>query len=126
MIKVPTIKDQFAVVETRADFDLSVRDYLDRFRSAPAHHLLEEEPASLTHQLADGGVADAYLASVAASLAHEQKWPAPQWAAGTSRALEQPFFAAKTPKLRAIYLQESPVEFRLKHLFVSANVLSRA
>lgn len=88
--------------------------------------LLVDEPSSLTSVLKDEGVADAYLASVAATLAHEQGFAAPQWAKGSARALEKPFFAAKTPKLKAVLLQESPVEFRIRNIFVSANALSRA
>jgi hypothetical protein len=37
-----------------------------------------------------------------------------------------PWFAAKSPNLKAILLQESPAAFRVRNLFVSANALSRA
>lgn len=43
-----------------------------------------------------------------------------------ARALTKPFFAARTKALKAVLLQESPVEFRIRNLFVSANALSRA
>ncbi len=88
--------------------------------------LIADEPSSLVPVLKDEGVADAYLASVAATLAHEQGQSAPEWASGSARALEKPFFAARTPKLKAVLLQESPVEFRIRNIFVSANALSRA
>ncbi len=115
-----------AHVTSRNDFGYAVRDFLDQFRHEPDIRLIEDEPARLNSILNDDGVADAYLASVAASLAHEQNWPAPVWARGSARALEKPFFAAKTPKLKAVLLQESPVEFRIRNIFVSANALSRA
>jgi hypothetical protein len=116
----------FSGVSSAREFSYSVRDFLDRFREHPSSELLREEPPSLAGVLCDNGLADAYLASVAATLAHEQGWPAPAWAQGTARALATPWFAAKTPKLKAVLLQESPPEFRVRNLFVSANALSRA
>jgi hypothetical protein len=50
----------------------------------------------------------------------------PNWAKGNARALNKPWFAAKTPNLKAILLQESPAAFRVRNLFVSANALPRA
>jgi hypothetical protein len=88
--------------------------------------LLRDAPLPLIETLKDGGLADAYVASVAATLAHEQAWSAPLWARGAARALPTPWFAARTPKLKAVLLQESPSEFRVRNLFVSANALSRA
>jgi hypothetical protein len=121
-----TMSAAFSAVSTARDFSYAVRDFLDRFREQPSSELLNEEPRSLTGVLHDNGLADAYLASVAATLAHEQGWPAPAWARGTARALTMPWFAAKTPKLKAVLLQESPPEFRVRNIFVSANALSRA
>jgi len=115
-----------AHVSSSRDFVYAVRDFLDRFRDGPDIRLIADEPPLLISILQDGGMADAYLASVAATLAHEQGLPAPKWARGSARALETPFFAAKTPKLKAVLLQESPVEFRIRNIFVSANALSRA
>jgi len=40
--------------------------------------------------------------------------------------MKTPWFAAKSPNLKAILLQESPAAFRVRNLFVSANALSRA
>ncbi|MBL9178144.1 MAG: hypothetical protein JNM65_08770 [Verrucomicrobiaceae bacterium] len=115
-----------AKVTSTRGFGYAVRDFLDQFRHEPDMRLITEEPPLLSSILKDEGVADAYLASVAATLAHEQGLPAPDWAKGSARSLEKPFFAAKTPKLKAVLLQESPVEFRIRNIFVSANALSRA
>ena len=116
----------FARISTAEDFSYGFRDFLDRFREAPDLALISDEPASLTEALNDDGLADAYLASIAAWLAHRHGLPVPEWAAGTARALGKPWFAAKTHKLRMVLLQESPTEFRVRNLFVSANALSRA
>jgi hypothetical protein len=41
------------------------------------------------------------------------------------RVMKHPWFAAKSPSMKAILLQESPAAFRVRDLFVSANALSR-
>ncbi|SKB01582.1 hypothetical protein SAMN02745166_03408 [Prosthecobacter debontii] len=123
---IPTLAAQFATVTTKQEFGYALRDYLDQFRVAPDAALLQEEPALLDARLQDGGVADAYLAAAAAWLSHQHGISAPDWAQESKRILEIPFFAAKTHGLRMILLQESPAEFRVRNLFVSANALSRA
>ena len=45
---------------------------------------------------------------------------------GNFTGSDQTLFAARTKTLKAVLLQESPAEFRIRNLFVSANVLSRA
>ncbi|WP_367871316.1 hypothetical protein [Luteolibacter sp. Populi] len=116
----------FAGISNEQDFSYGFRDFLDRFREAPDFAMISDEPASLKDALNDDGLADAYLASIAAWLARRHDLPVPDWAVGTARALAKPWFAAKTHKLRMVLLQESPVEFRVRNLFVSANALSRA
>ncbi len=121
-----TIREKFAGITDTETFGYSLRDFLDRFREAPTYELIAEEPILLEPFLSDGGRADAFLASTAAYLAHHHQLPVPEWASGNSRALEKPWFAAKTHNLRMILLQESPTAFRIRNLFVSANALSRA
>jgi len=128
MIKLstPTLSQQFAQVATKEDFGYALRDYLDRFRNAPDPQLLAEEPALIEPHLQDDGVADAYLAAAAAWLSHQHGFAAPEWARESRRVLIKPFFAAKTHGLRMVLLQESPAEFRVRNIFVSANALVRA
>ncbi len=126
MAHAQSLARAFQDVKSGKDFHYTLMDFLDRFRHAPDRSLLAEEPQMLVATLNDEGVADAFLASVAATLAHEQGWREPEWAEGTKRAVAKPYFAAKSAKLKAVFLQESPTEFRLRHLFVSANALSRA
>jgi hypothetical protein len=120
------MRDAFANINNPADFGYMVRDFLDRFREQPKLSLITDEPAPLTPILGDGGVADAYLAATAAWLAHRNHLPVPNWAKGGSRALDVPWFAARTHKLRMLLIQECPTEFRVRNLFVSANALTRA
>lgn len=72
------------------------------------------------------GSNDAYLASTAAHVCQKRGVKSPSWVNQPSRVLEKPWFAAKSHNLRMIFLQESPVTFRIRNLFVSANALSRA
>ena len=116
----------FRPVSSEREFSFMLRDYLDRFREAPDPSLLSDEPASLEPVLNDGGLADAYLASMAAWLAHRHGFAVPAWASGTTRSLGKPWFAAKSHKLRMLLLQDSPVEFRIRNLFVSSDALHRA
>lgn len=51
---------------------------------------------------------------------------APSWVNHSCRKMPVPYFAAKSPNMKAILLQESPAAFRVRNLFVSANALSRA
>jgi hypothetical protein len=120
------MKEAFAAIKSSEDFGYMIRDFLDRFRDEPSPSLIAEEPVLLATVLDDNGLADAYLAATAAWLANKNRLPVPAWAKGSSRALEIPWFAARSHKLRMLLLQESPSEFRLRNLFVSANALSRA
>lgn len=120
------MREAFEDIKDTESFGYRVRDFLDRFRDSPGPELIAEEPALLEGQLNDHGRADAFLASMAAHLAQIHQMPVPTWAAGTSRALDTPWFAAKSHKLRMVLLQESPAAFRVRNLFVSANALHRA
>ena len=120
-----TMRDAFAGIGSREDFSFMLRDFLDRFRELPDPALIEEEPSLLAGVLHDDGLSDAWLASAAAWLARRQGLPVPVWARGTARCLPHPWFAARTHKLRMLLLQDSPTEFRIRNLFVSADAIER-
>ncbi len=117
--------EKFASVTQQREFGYALRDFVDRFNYSPSVVLVADEPVSLTSVLNDDGVADAYLASAASWLCRTHGFSAPPWARGTARALANPYFAASSKALKAVLLQESPTEFRIRNLFVSANALSR-
>ncbi len=121
-----TMREKFAGISDTESFGYSIRDFLDRFKDKPSFELIAEEPDLLEPLLKDEGRADAFLASTAAYLAQKHQLPVPNWAKGTSRALEKPWFAANSHNLRMVLLQESPAAFRIRNLFVSANALHRA
>jgi hypothetical protein len=68
---------------------------------------------------------DAYLAAMVESLCREVSKNPPVWTESSSTYLPRPWFAAGLESLKAILLAESPVSFRRRNLFVSANALHR-
>ncbi len=68
---------------------------------------------------------DAYLAAVAESLCRENAMLPPAWTEAPAYYLSRPWFAGDLQSLKAILLTESPVCFRRRNLFVSANALQR-
>lgn len=104
-------------------------DLLDDFRLRCQS---SEEKTALVRDpplwLGTGARADynAYLAAVAESLCCEAGLPAPAWTEDPQCFLHRPWFAGGMESLKAVLLAESPVSFRRRNLFVSANALARA
>ena len=103
-------------------FDAAVREFLDAWQSmssAARFDALVEEPRSL------GPIHDAYLAALAEHLALSERRLAPVWSEAPARFLNQPFFAGGLESLKATLLVESPLAFRRRLIFISADGLSR-
>jgi len=115
-----------SAVADSSDFSYAIRNFLDRFKTNPDPALLADEPSLLAPILNDGGYADAFAASTVAYLCQVHNLQAPSWINAKCRMMPIPHFAAKSPAMKAILLQESPAAFRVRNLFVSANALSRA
>ena len=110
-----------AVAASRA-FDPAVREFLDAWQDMNAddrQKALAAEPALI------GPVQDAYLAALAEHLSLAGGWVAPSWTRTENRFLRQPFFAGGLESLKAILLVESPLAFRRRLIFVSADALTR-
>ena len=123
---IRSLSESVQTVRDPDDLDYAIANFLDRFKRDPRPGLLAVEPPLLGGRLNDDGLADAYVAAVAAHLCQQQGFPCPKWAGTPSRIKKRPWFAAKSPNMKAILLQESPAAFRVRNLFVSANALSRA
>jgi hypothetical protein len=121
-----TLRESMAKVVVQSDFSYAIKNFLDRFKVNPDVSLLIEEPELLSPSLGDGGYADAFVASTAAYLCQIHNLTAPAWVNKKCRMMPVPWFAAKSPNMKAILLQESPAAFRIRNLFVSANALHRA
>ena len=98
-----------------------------RLRSGTAEEklaLVNEAPEWINSELhAD---CNAYLAAVAETLCREVSLMPPAWTESPCCYLHRPWFAGGLETLKAILLVESPVPFRRRNLFVSANALARA
>jgi hypothetical protein len=110
----------------RRDFWDHLADFLDQFYLERRLDMLQKEPARLAGKIDDGGIADAYLAATAVSLARSLAMVPPSWARRPDRKLHRPWFASTGPAIRATLLLESPAPFRERNLFVSENALTRA
>jgi hypothetical protein len=80
---------------------------------------LEKEPLKV------GAIEDAYLAALAEHLALSERTSVPHWTEEPCRFLKEPFFAGHLESLKAILLVESPLAFRRRLIFVSADGLAR-
>ena len=87
--------------------------------SAERDAALAQEPSLL------GGVKDAYLVAVVEHLAQIDRRPILDWTEKPERFLRELFFAGGLESLKAILLVESPLAFRRRLIFNSANALSR-
>lgn len=103
-------------------FDAACRELLDEWQSMDGGRrlgALSGEPASV------GRVEDAYLAALAEHLALSTQLPTPAWTDTPQRFLSEPFFSGGLESLKAILLAESPLAFRRRLIFISADGLSR-
>jgi hypothetical protein len=103
-------------------FDAGLREFLDQWQSMTREQrvaALAAEPANV------GRVQDAYLGAVAEHLALSHRLDTPEWAEAPHRFLREPFFAGGLESLKATLLVESPLAFRRRLIFISADGLSR-
>jgi hypothetical protein len=104
-------------------FDTLLSEFLDTFYGADAARMAAAITAA---PVGIGAIHDAYLAAVAEHLALRFALAVPRWVDDPGRFLSEPFFAGGLETLKAVLLVESPLAFRRRHIFVSANALSRA
>jgi hypothetical protein len=103
-------------------FDPLLREFLDVFYCGN----LDTRPSAIAAPPRGiDSVHDAYLGAVAEHLARRFGLAVPDWAEEPHRFLAKPFFAGGLEDLKAILLVESPLAFRRRLIFVSANALSR-
>jgi hypothetical protein len=123
---VRTLKQLAEQVRDGSPLEIELGDFLDAFYRRPTTEAVCDEPALLSEAYPHGLIINAFLAATAEHLCRRFSLPIPNWVFKRCRYLEQPYFALKAPSFRATLLLESPVEFRSRNLFVTANALSRA
>lgn len=97
---------------------IHLMDFVDDFR-------YYKNPAALTQpfELTDNRF-DALLASTAHYLCDEMSLECPSWILEVP-ACKDPWFVSGMESLKAIALVESPLQFRIRKIFVLENFLSR-
>lgn len=108
-----------AVMQNPAQWRLPLMDFVDDFRQ---HRDLQALRVPFT---AGDPALDALLASTAQSLCREMDLPVPDWIEKVP-APPKAWFVSGFDSLHAIALAESPLDFRLRKIFVLENFLSRA
>lgn len=68
----------------------------------------------------------AYIAAAVEELCFRNGMDIPGWVFDKKYSLKEPFFVGGLESLKAFLIVESPVPFRRRNIFVSANVLTRA
>jgi hypothetical protein len=68
----------------------------------------------------------AYVAAMVEELCFQNKMEIPEWVWDKQFQLKEPFFVGGLESLKAFLIAESPLPFRRRNIFVSANVLQRA
>jgi hypothetical protein len=111
--------------KSERDFAFLLRDFLDGFNECPCQDKLADTPIWLSVEFDDSGRADAYLAAVAEHLSITFGLSAPEWVHDSRRFLPEPWFAAESDSAREFLRGDSPLAFRARNIFVSANALSR-
>ena len=103
-------------------FDRAVREFLDSWQilaQEERNGALMREPERI------GTLQDAYLGALTEHLALSEHLPVPEWTEKPNRFLSEPFFAGGLESLKATLLVESPLAFRRRLIFISADALSR-
>ncbi|MDO8596002.1 MAG: hypothetical protein Q7R45_05195 [Sulfuricaulis sp.] len=111
------------------DIGYNLADFLDHVNLlAKQPSAAERVAASLRTEPPRTGdvVQDAYLAAVAAHLAHRLRVRVPAWAEKKNRRLDHPWFALPDAWARATLLRDSPAAFRERNLFTTEDALHRA
>jgi hypothetical protein len=99
-------------------------DFIDRFNVA--------DPAAKEQMIKVfpfEGISDkkyaAYISAMVEELCFRNNLVIPNWVFEKKYSLREPFFVGGLESLKAFLLVESPLSFRRRNIFVSANVLSR-
>ena len=101
-------------------FWLYLGNFIDAFRRSPSYETLASEP-----ELTDKKIG-AFTAAAAEQLAYTHGVQIPDWVFLRRYYLDEPFFAGGFKGEYNIFLlRESPLPFKARNIFVSANVLDR-
>ena len=104
------------------EYQRPINVFIDAFRRAG----LREREQLVRDPILNSGSMEGLVPAVVSALCRETGTPTPSWTEGIHGP--RPFFAlpARTFAMRLRLMVESPVAFRIRNVFVSADSLSRA
>ena len=100
-------------------------NFIDEFNSAGM-----EKKKKMVEKFPFKGIKEkkysAYIAAMVEELCFTNHLDIPEWVFDKKYRLKEPFFVGGLESLKAFLIVESPLPFRRRNIFVSANVLKRA
>ncbi len=106
------------ITADKKNWQVHLMDFVDDFRYYKDHNEIAEPFDRSDEKI------DALLASTADYLCKELHLTTPQWIIDIP-AVKDPWFVSGIENLKAITLVESPLQFRLRKIFVLENFLQR-
>ena len=95
-------------------------NFIDDFKRSPKYGRLAEPPEFIEEKT------NAFIAAAVEQLAINHNLPVPQWTFKKMYHLKEPFFPSGLKGEYMIFtLRESPLAFKARNIFVSANILDR-
>ncbi|MBF0287891.1 MAG: hypothetical protein HQM14_08735 [SAR324 cluster bacterium] len=114
-----TLKDLANDIQQNLEnWEIPFMNFVDNFRRYKDPRCIEAPSDSINEKL------DALIASMVEYLCNEQGMDVPQWVHQVP-SCQKPWFVSGRENLKAIALAESPLEFRIRKIFVLENFLSR-
>lgn len=114
--------------DSLAQFGLNLRDWFHELRNLSTRAGLlaavSHRPPRLRHKIADGDLADAFLAAQVEHLCHHAGLPPPRWTQSPEYILEKPWFASPDApaSLRALLIRDADVAFKNRNLFTTSEI----
>lgn len=102
-------------------FGPALKEFYREMAERPSRILIADDPT-----LTGRPEYDAYLAAVAEVVAGDQTWPDPQWIFDPKRFLSEPYFGTAPSGMRIFLMQQSPIEFRRRNIFVEKEAVGAA
>lgn len=118
--KLQTLVD--SVIIDNEQKALYIGNFLDELKYLDIEQVFEHEPDF--KQLNE--VDKVYIVAMSHKLLNDSSLVVPGWIKKKEYVLDEPYFFLKTEgKMKLYLLMESPIEFKMRKLFVSSNVLER-
>lgn len=105
-----------------SSFWLMFGTFLDRFYNKKDINMLTDEPVwgDIPKEI------QSFVSSSVDYLSHNINVETPKWAMNKKYELEEPFFPSKLKgEIRTVMLIESPIEYKVRNIYVLGNILTR-